>query len=152
MKMRSLVTYFVTLVLCAVSLAPPVLFSQEGPQSPSSDTVAKPRNKPAPDNGEQQPSQPQDQEKIPSQYKRQPTPDQAAETPTFRADATTVTVPVAVLDPKGRFIPNIPQNYFRVLEDGTPQQISGFAKGEAPMTVCMLIEFSGLFQAYWSYG
>ena len=154
MKTRSVITYFVALAMIAVSAVPPALFSQEGPQSPSSETVAKPRKQP-PQNGEQ-PSgdqdQNQNQDKIPSQYKRQPTPDQAAETPTFRADATTVTVPVAVLDPKGRFIPNIPQNYFRVLEDGVPQQISGFSKGEAPMTVCMLIEFSGLFQAYWSYG
>jgi Ca-activated chloride channel homolog len=149
MKTRSVVTYFVALALVAVSVAPPALFSQEGPQSPSSETVAKPKKQP-PKDGEQQPAK--DENKIPSQYKRQPTPDQAAETPTFRADATTVSVPVAVLDPKGRFIPNIPQNYFRVLEDGVPQQVTGFAKGEAPMTVCLLIEFSGLFQAYWSYG
>jgi Ca-activated chloride channel family protein len=158
MKIRNLVTYVVAVAVCIVSAAPPPVLAQEGPQSPSSETVAKPRKQQPPNGAQQQPQsgeqQPaaEDQEKIPSQYKRQPTPDQAAETPTFRSDATTVTVPVSVLDPKGRFIPNIQQNYFRVLEDGVPQQISGFAKGEAPMTVCMLIEFSGLFQAYWSYG
>jgi VWFA-related protein len=122
--------------------------AQEGPQSPSSDTVSKPRKQP-----QQKPeNEPSEEEKIPSEYKKQ-APDQPEnDTPTFRADATTVTVPVAVLDQKGRFIPNIPQGYFRVEEDGVPQSISGFAKGEAPMTVCMLIEFSGRFQAYWSYG
>ena len=145
MKIRSFVACAVVAVLCGA----PSLYSQESPQSQSGDTVAKPRKQP-PQEGEKQPTD--DQQKIPSQYKKLPTPEQQAETPTFRADATTVTVPVAVLDPKGRFIPNIPQNYFRVLEDGVPQQISGFSKGEAPMTVCMLIEFSGLFQAYWSYG
>jgi VWFA-related protein len=150
MKLRSLVTFSVTLAFCAIS-AFPLLVSQEGPQTNSPDTVAKPR-KPAPQNGESQPPEDEDKQKIPSQFKKQPVPDEAAGTPTFRSDATTVTVPVAVLDPKGRFIPNIPQNYFRVVEDGVPQQIAGFAKGEAPMTVCMLIEFSGLFQAYWSYG
>jgi Ca-activated chloride channel family protein len=59
---------------------------------------------------------------------------------------------VSVLDDKNRFIPRIPQNNFRVLEDGVPQQISQFGQGEAPMTICMLIEFSGRFQAYWSQG
>ena len=57
-----------------------------------------------------------------------------------------------MLDDKGHFIPKIPQGNFRVSEDGVPQQISGFGLGEAPMTICMLIEFSGRFQAYWSRG
>jgi Ca-activated chloride channel homolog len=152
MNIRSFVTGLVTIALCFVTVAPPpVSLAQDGPQSSSSDTVAKPR-KQTPQNQKDEEQPPSDQDKIPSQYKRQPTPDQQAETPTFRADATTVSVPVAVLDPKGRFIPNIPQSYFRLEEDGVPQQITGFAKGEAPMTVCLLIEFSGLFQAFWSYG
>lgn len=156
MKTRTFVPWLMAAALYITSLPSPLLFArQEGPQSPSSETVAKPRKQTQPADDQQQPQPPPqggDQQQIPSQYKKQPIPDQPAETPTFHADATTVTVPVAVVDPKGRFIPNIPQNYFRVQEDGVPQQISGFAKGEAPMTVCMLIEFSGLFQAYWSYG
>jgi VWFA-related protein len=164
MKIRSFAPWLLAAVIYFTSLPTPFLFArQEGPQSPSSETVAKPRKQTQQGDDQQQPQQqsgdqqqPQqqggDQQQIPSQYKKQPTPDQPPETPTFHADATTVTVPVAVLDPKGRFIPNIPQTYFRVQEDGVPQQISGFAKGEAPMTVCLLIEFSGLFQSYWSYG
>jgi Ca-activated chloride channel homolog len=149
MKVRKFGSGLVALLLFGLVIAPLSMWSQEGPQSPSTDTVAKPKKPPQKEGDKEQQN---DDEKIPSQYKRQPTPDQAAETPTFRTDATTVSVPVAVLDPKGRFIPNIPQNYFRVQEDGVPQQIASFAKGEAPMTVCMLIEFSGAFQAYWSYG
>jgi VWFA-related protein len=61
-----------------------------------------------------------------------------------------VTVDVAVLDNKGHFIPNIPRATFRVLEDNVPQQVKSFATGEAPMTVCLVIEFSNLFQQYWS--
>jgi Ca-activated chloride channel homolog len=149
MKTRSFVTCLAAVALFASPLASPFAFAQEGPQTPSSDTVSKPKKQPQPDDQQQQN---QDQQQIPSQYKKQPAPDQPADIPTFKADATTVTVPVAVLDPKGRFIPNIPQNYFRVFEDGVPQQIAGFAKGEAPMTICLLIEFSGRYQAYWSYG
>jgi Ca-activated chloride channel family protein len=122
---------------------PPCLIAQEGPQPQSSETVSKPRQ-------QQKQEPPPEQQQIPSEYKKQK--GQPEDNPVFRADATTVNVPIAVLDNKGRFIPNIPQSYFRVLEDGIPQQISGFSKGEAPMTVCMLIEFSGMFQQYWSWG
>jgi VWFA-related protein len=57
-----------------------------------------------------------------------------------------------VLDDKGRFIPKIPRGNFRITEDGVPQQISAFGQSEAPMTICMLIEFSGRFQQFWSMG
>jgi len=125
--------------LAAVVLAP-FLYTQEGPQSPSSDTVAKPR-KPADSE-----SQPAEQQQIPSQYHKK---DEVPEA-TFRSNATTVSVDVAVLDNKGRFIPNIPQGNFRVLEDNVPQKIESMAKGEAPMTVCLLIEFSGRYQQFYT--
>jgi len=72
--------------------------------------------------------------------------------PTFRADTLSVTVDVGVLDNKGRFIPGIPAGNFRVLEDGVPQRLTGFSTGESPMTIAMVIEFSNLFQQYWSWG
>ncbi len=108
---------------------------QEGPRSQSSDSVAKPKKPPT--------DTPQEQEKpqIPSEFKKQK--ETPPDTPTFQSNATTVNVDVSVLDDKNRFIPRIPQNNFRVLEDGVPQQISQFGQGEAPMTICMLIEFSG---------
>ena len=61
-----------------------------------------------------------------------------------------VTVDVSVLDNKGHFIPGIPAGNFRVLEDNVPQQISQLNMGEAPMTIAMVIEFSKMFQQYWS--
>ena len=148
MKSRNFISGILAVALAAGLFPLPSAFAQEGPQSPSSETVAKPKKQPAPQAPDQQQ---QNQGEIPSQYKKQKG-EPTEEGPTFRADATTVTVPVSVLDQKGRFIPNIPQGYFRVLEDGVPQQISGFAKGEAPLTVCLLIEFSGQFQQYWSWG
>ena len=57
-----------------------------------------------------------------------------------------VNVDVSVLDDKGHFIPNIPRAAFRVLEDNVPQQLTNFSMGEAPETVCMVIEFSNKFQ------
>ena len=113
----------------------------QGPKKESSESVSKPRKKDAPAEPEL--------EKIPSKMQKKELP---TDVPTFRSDITTVNVDVAVLDNKGRFIPNIPKERFRVLEDGVPQQITNFGQGEAPMTVCMVIEFSNLFQQYWSYG
>ncbi len=43
-----------------------------------------------------------------------------------------------------------PEEAFRVLEDGTPQIVSSFGIGEGPMTVTMVIEFSNLYQRYWT--
>jgi VWFA-related protein len=61
-----------------------------------------------------------------------------------------VALDVAVLDNKGRFIPNLPRGNFRVLEDNAPQQVASFSLGEAPMTVVLLIEFSNLWQSYYT--
>lgn len=121
-----------------------MLSAQQGPKTDSSETVAKPRKK-----GEEPPVE---QKKIPSRMKKTPGEITAPEGPTFRSDVNTVTVDVAVLDNKGRFIPKIPPGNFRILEDDVPQKISAVNMGEAPMTVAMVIEFSNLYQQYWSNG
>jgi VWFA-related protein len=65
----------------------------------------------------------------------------------------TVELDVAVLDNKGHFLPGIPKERFRVLEDNVPQKIASFnLNSDAPMTVAMVIEFSNLFQQYYSQG
>lgn len=121
--------------------------AQEGPDSSSSNSVAKPKPK---TNNE---SAPADEAPIPSEFKRtKPEPSASPDIPSFHANATTVTVDVAVLDDKNHFIPTLNKGQFRVFEDGVPQQIVDFSKSEAPITICMLIEFSGRFQAFWSWG
>lgn len=117
----------------------------QGPAKETTESVAKPRRQgeagtPAPTETEQQ--------KIESKYKRKE--GALPEGPSFRADVNTINVEIAVLDNKGNFIPNIPKEKFRVLEDGVPQKVSNFGLGEGPMTVCLVIEFSNLFQQYWS--
>ncbi len=133
-----------TFLLCSA----PFASAQENPQSPggssSSNSVAKPKPK------ENAPA-PVDEAPVPSEFKK-PKDIPRADSPTFRTTATTVTVDVSVLDDKNHFIPDLPQQKFRVLEDGVPQQITNFGKSEAPITICMLIEFSGRFQAFWSWG
>jgi VWFA-related protein len=115
--------------------------AQQGPNKESSDTVAKPRKK------DGQPAE-ADQPKIPSKFGKKE--DRLPEGPSFKSDVTAVTVDVAVLDNKGHFIPNIPRGNFRILEDNVPQTVTNFGLGEAPMTVCMVIEFSNRYQSYYT--
>lgn len=150
MRRWSLVAAFAVISgLTGAYLAP----AQQGPKKEGSETVARPRKK-APSTTES--GEPAKEEatgdKIPSKLKKKKEPGepQEAGTATFRSDVSTVSVDVAVLDNKGRFIPNIPGGNFRILEDGVPQKIATFNMGEAPMTVCMVIEFSNLFQSYWT--
>ncbi len=121
---------------------PAAVYAQEGPRKEGSETGARPRKKAAEPEKEA--------EKIPSRLSKKDRPPLPDGVPTFRADVNTVSVEVTVLDNKGRFIPGIPRANFRVLEDGVPQQIANFGLSEAPMTVCMVVEFSNLFQSYWS--
>lgn len=144
MKYRILSAGVAGIGFALASLYPFYVCAQEAPQSQSSDSVAKPKKKPA----DETPSP--DEKEIPSEFKKPK--DIPKDTPTFRSNATTVNVDVAVLDDHNHFIPRLGQTNFRVLEDGVPQQISQFGHSEAPITICMLIEFSGRFQAFWTQG
>jgi Ca-activated chloride channel family protein len=146
MRKRNLVALLLTGALMAGFS---VVSAWQGPAPKSSETVARPKKKANPDAPEEKP--PEEKQKIESVFKKKEG-DLPIGLPTFKSDVSTVQVDVAVLDKNGRFIPNIPRGNFRVLEDGVPQSISGYTLGEAPMTVCMVIEFSNLFQQYWSNG
>jgi VWFA-related protein len=133
----------VILFALASSLSVALVLVAQGPKSGGSETVARPKK-----GASSAPAEPTDQSKIPSQYKKsKELPEGVA---TYSTDAVTVTVDVSVLDNKGHFIPNIPQGNFRVLEDNVPQKISTISKGEAPLTIAMVIEFSGRFQQVYS--
>jgi Ca-activated chloride channel homolog len=133
------ISFGLVVVLAALSSVSPG--QDEGPKKDVGETVAKPRKKDAPDS---------EQPKIPSKLSNKNKADLPPEAPSFKVDTSVVSVDVAVLDNKGHFIPGIPRGNFRILEDNVPQQIANFAMGEAPMTVCMLIEFSNRFQRYWT--
>ncbi|MBI3696527.1 MAG: VWA domain-containing protein [Acidobacteria bacterium] len=121
-----------TLGILAAQQGP--LTSAQGPSRDAGETVARPKKKAEPPPAAARP-------------KRNPLP---ADLPTFKAESNVVTVDVAVLDNRGNFIPNIPRDKFLILEDGVPQKIVNFGPSEAPMTVCMVIEFSNLYQQYWT--
>lgn len=140
--------YLGPVMLAAMVAGAGMLYPQAGPRKESGDTVARPRKK-----GEAAPEAAKEQQlpRIPSKMQKKPG-EAPAEGPTFRTDTLTVNVDVAVLDNRGRFIPGIPAGNFRVLEDGQPQRITNFNTGETPITLALVIEFSNLYQQYWSYG
>src|SRR2546423_11558339 len=94
-----------------------LLSGQEGPNKGVGETIARPRKKGDPVEAEQP--------KIPSKLTRKDKLD-VSEQPDFKVDTSVVNVDVAVLDNRGRFIPNIPKGNFRILEDNVPQQIANF--------------------------
>jgi VWFA-related protein len=126
-----------------------------GSAAPSSSTAPSTSKADTPDSSNSAPASDDaatDEPKIPSKFNRK-NKELPADTPTFSSDVETVELDVAVLDNKGHFLPGIPKNNFRVLEDNVPQQIASFnANSDAPMTIALVIEFSNLFQQYWSRG
>ena len=56
---------------------------------------------------------------------------QPVNVPVFRTDANTVSVDVAVLDNKDRFIPKMTKSNFRILEDNVPQQVASYLAGRS---------------------
>jgi Ca-activated chloride channel family protein len=136
----------ISLLVLAASLSAALVLLAQGPVTGGSETVARPKkgNTTAPD----APAEAPDKAKIPSQFKKNK--DLPEGIATYSAEAVTVTVDVSVLDNKGRFIPNIPADKFRVLEDNVPQKITQVSKGEAPLTIALVIEFSGRFQQVYS--
>jgi len=111
--------------------------------------------------GEQQPStgpKPSADETVLVPKKTQPGPPPPARKPperinpkeVFTLSATTnlINVDVSILDKNGYPISSLTRKNFKVLDDGVPQTLSNFSTTEAPLTVCMLIEFSNKSWVY----
>jgi len=144
--MRMWHSWFVLPLACGL-----LILGQEGPVQQGNATVAKrPKKDVTPD---ATPAADPDTDpnanlpKIPSKLAPKKDEEKPPDSATFRVDSEVVNVDVAVLDDKGHFIPNIKRENFRVLEDNVPQQLTNFAMGEAPETICMVIEFSNKFQS-----
>jgi Ca-activated chloride channel homolog len=122
-----------------------VIGQTQGPLKDPGNTVSKPRKTPDANGNTEE-----DLPKIPSKLKKDPAKTAPGDVAQFKSDVDVVTLDAAVVDNKGNFIPGIPPGNFRVLEDNVPQQIRKVEMGEAPMTIAMVIEFSNLFQRYYT--
>src|ERR1017187_2686782 len=68
----------------------------------------------------------------------------------FKGSATEVIVPVTVTDDKGRFVSNLVQKDFRVLDEGQPQAIEFFSHAEKqPVVAGFLIDLSNNSRIHW---
>jgi Ca-activated chloride channel family protein len=61
----------------------------------------------------------------------------------LRVDVNLVLVPVTVVDSTNRPVIDLPQRYFSLTEGGVPQQIQYFSREDAPMSVALILDFSG---------
>src|SRR5215831_11775665 len=70
-------------------------------------------------------------------------------------DVPVVTLDIVAATQHGDLIPNLKKENFRILDDGVPQAITNFAPTEAPITMVVLLQFSGnaygWFAAYARY-
>src|SRR5229473_8518108 len=74
---------------------------------------------------------------------------------TIAVDVPIVTLDVVATTQHGDIIPNLKKENFRVFDNGVPQTITNFAPTEAPITMVVLMQFSGnaygWFAAYAKY-
>jgi Ca-activated chloride channel homolog len=63
--------------------------------------------------------------------------------PVFSSHAELVVAHVTVKDRRGAYVTALPQEVFRILEDGVPQRIDFFTGAESPVTVGFLVDSSG---------
>jgi len=77
-----------------------------------------------------------------------PTPPGTTQSPTeeesgvVKVDTQLVTVPVRVIDRKGRFVGGLAQDNFKVYEDGVEQPIAYFSSEQEPFTVALVLDMS----------
>jgi VWFA-related protein len=70
---------------------------------------------------------------------------------TIAVDVPIVTLDVVATTQHGDIIPGLKKENFRVLDDGVPQTITNFAPTEAPITMVVLMQFSGNSYGWFAY-
>jgi VWFA-related protein len=141
-----------TLILAS---SPPKWFAQSPDSSSGSQ---QPTSGPQPDVGETvlvpkrsqpgQPAQPGQPTTTTAPEVKKPEKINPNEIYTLTTTTSLVNVDVMVVDASGSPLQNLTKKNFQLFDDGVPQAVTNFGTGEAPMTVCMLVEFAA---RYWPY-
>jgi len=63
-------------------------------------------------------------------------------------ESNLVNVDAVVTDQDGNLVTGLKRENFRILDEGQPQQVTNFAPTDAPITVVILLEYSGTFYGY----
>ncbi|MGH9483195.1 MAG: hypothetical protein ACRD1L_14000, partial [Terriglobales bacterium] len=72
----------------------------------------------------------------------QQSPRRLPQIPVIRANTTVVDVPVLVLDKQGQPLDSLNQSDFRLLDDGQPQELSGFDNQPRPLSLAIVVDTS----------
>ena len=59
-----------------------------------------------------------------------------------KVETRLVTIPVRVIDRKGRFVGGLAKDNFKIFEDGTEREIAYFSNEEEPFTVALVLDMS----------
>jgi VWFA-related protein len=133
-RCRVVLTGILSAGLIIFAAAGPVSAQVQGPQPPAPAQQPEPPRPPAGQSGghEQQ---------------RPAPPEQAA----IAVESNLVDVDAVVTDHDGNLVTGLKRANFRIFDNGQPQQITNFAATDAPITVVMLMEFSGTAYGYFGY-
>ncbi len=122
-----------------------------GPQPDVGETVLVPKkSQPSPSPSTAQPSTAQPSTAQPSTAQPSDKPMKINPSDVYSLSTTTnlVNVDVMVVDNEGNPLQSLDKKNFQLFDDGVQQSVTNFGTGEAPMTVCMLIEFAN---RWWPY-
>ena len=86
----------------------------------------------------QQPSAPTDGQQNPTPY-------------TIAVESNLVVLDVLVTDEDGNVLAGLKKENFRILDEGKPQVITSFGPTDDPITIVMVLEYSGLAYNYFAY-
>jgi len=133
---RDIVLMAVTAALLVLALGATARPQQDsGPNPGVGETVLVPKKTPPPTSNTTSQSTQQKPEKI-----------DPNEIYTLTTSTNLINVDVLVVDNNGNPIVGLKKGNFKLTDEGVPQSITNFATGDAPMTVCLLIEYSN---KYW---
>lgn len=93
---------------------------------------------------------PPQQGAVQQEAANQPAPTLPPQTPVIRADVQEVIVPVTVTDEKGKFVSDLEQKDFQVLDQGKLQNMTYFSRERAqPVVVGILVDLSNNSRTHW---
>lgn len=71
--------------------------------------------------------------------------------PSISVETTLVNVDVLVTDQDGRVLEGLKKENFRILDEGTPQTIEHFEPANVPLTIAIVMEYSGIASNRYAY-
>src|ERR1043166_4649923 len=111
--------------------------TQTVPAGPNTSQMGKPPAPPVLRGANRDPN-----EQKPAAAQKDSGPEEVGEGDVVKVETTLVSIPVAVMDRDGKYIPDLTKDNFRIWENDTEQKVAYFASTEKPFTVALVIDTS----------